>query len=221
MQLGKSGPQSSSNNRFSPRTKTRKIRLPQSKRPDRHWRDGKRQFDDANRLSRRTVRLFLPLQPFPFLPSRLLAPAELCARRPRTPAGRPASKSRTPSTATGAEPTAVEIAYETVDRAPETGDRITDALYEQYRLQSIRIPGSPAHPTRLVQSAAMASVAAPKPSYRPHLPPAVIWTAYCPTPSLRVSSMPGRHIPRTLLATGRAIGPSMSVSPLRPVPAAD
>src|SRR6202021_1756385 len=27
-----------------------------------------------------------------------------------------------------------------------------------------------AHPTRLVQSAAMASVAPPKPSYRPHLP---------------------------------------------------
>src|SRR6202030_4113961 len=34
----------------------------------------------------------------------------------------------------------------------------------------IRIPGSKAHPTRLVQSAAMASVAPPKPGYRPHLP---------------------------------------------------
>ena len=42
------------------------------------------------------------------------------------------------------------------------------------RLQSIRIPGSQAHPTKLVQSAAMASVAPPKPSYRPHLPPEVI-----------------------------------------------
>ena len=31
-------------------------------------------------------------------------------------------------------------------------------------------PGSQAHPTKLVQSAAMASVAPPKPSYRPHLP---------------------------------------------------
>ena len=30
------------------------------------------------------------------------------------------------------------------------------------------------HPTRLVQSAAMASVAPPKPSYRPHLPPTVV-----------------------------------------------
>ena len=42
------------------------------------------------------------------------------------------------------------------------------------RLQSIRIPGSQAHPTKLVQSAAMASVAPPKPSYRPHLPANVV-----------------------------------------------
>jgi hypothetical protein len=42
--------------------------------------------------------------------------------------------------------------------------------YTKYVLQSIRIPGSQPHPTRLVQSAAMASVAPPKPTYRPHLP---------------------------------------------------
>jgi hypothetical protein len=64
----------------------------------------------------------------------------------------------------------VELAYETVDWTPPEGARLTDALYEEYGLQSIRIPGSQAHPTRLVQSAAMASVAPPKPSYRPHLP---------------------------------------------------
>jgi predicted RNA methylase len=69
---------------------------------------------------------------------------------------------------------AVELSYETVDWAPETSGRITDALYEGYVLQSIRIPGSQAHPTRLVQSAAMASVAPPKPSYRPHLPSHVV-----------------------------------------------
>src|SRR3546814_2979919 len=38
----------------------------------------------------------------------------------------------------------------------------------------LRNPNAKPHPTRLVQSAAMASVAPPKPSYRPHLPPAVI-----------------------------------------------
>ena len=59
---------------------------------------------------------------------------------------------------------------ETIDWTPPEGARLTDALYEGYGLQSIRISGSQAHPTRLVQSAAMASVAPPRPSYRPHLP---------------------------------------------------
>jgi len=40
--------------------------------------------------------------------------------------------------------------------------------------KSIRIPGAQLHPTRLVQSAAMASVAPPKPSYHPHLPSTVL-----------------------------------------------
>ena len=71
-------------------------------------------------------------------------------------------------------PEGVPLAYETVDWTPPEGARLTDALYEEYVLQSIRIPESQAHPTKLVQSAAMASVAPPKPSYRPHLPASVI-----------------------------------------------
>jgi predicted RNA methylase len=71
------------------------------------------------------------------------------------------------------EPEAVELAYETIDWKAVDGRRITDALYEEYALQSIKIPGAKSHPTKLVQSAAMASVAPPKPSYRPHLPAAV------------------------------------------------
>ena len=69
---------------------------------------------------------------------------------------------------------AIELAYQTLDWKPVEGGVITDALYEAYGLQSIRIPGSRAHPTKLVQSAAMASVAPPKPSYRPHLPADVV-----------------------------------------------
>jgi predicted RNA methylase len=65
---------------------------------------------------------------------------------------------------------AVELSYETVDWKPAEGGRLSEALYEDYALQSIRIPGAQAHPTRLVQSAAMASVAPPKPTYRPRLP---------------------------------------------------
>ncbi|MGA2997533.1 strawberry notch-like NTP hydrolase domain-containing protein [Bradyrhizobium sp.] len=69
---------------------------------------------------------------------------------------------------------ATEVAYEPVDWIPTDASKITDALYEAYTLQSIRIAGAQAHPTKLVQSAAMASVAPPKPSYRPHLPANVV-----------------------------------------------
>jgi hypothetical protein len=67
-----------------------------------------------------------------------------------------------------------ELAYETVDWKPEEGGRLTEALYEPYRFQSLRIADACPHPTQLVQSAAMASVAPPKPSYRPRLPAKVV-----------------------------------------------
>ena len=68
------------------------------------------------------------------------------------------------------EPNVAPLDYQIIDWKPTNGDCITDALYETYSLQSIHIPQAQPHPTRLVQSAAMASVAPPKPSYRPHLP---------------------------------------------------
>ena len=64
---------------------------------------------------------------------------------------------------------AVELGYETIDAVPHDAARLSDAIYEEYGLQSVRIPGAP-HPTKLVQSAAMASVAPPRPTYRPLLP---------------------------------------------------
>ncbi|MCA1457043.1 strawberry notch family protein [Bradyrhizobium sp. BRP22] len=88
---------------------------------------------------------------------------------PRTVRGYLARAASRPQAAAIAEPQGVELAYETLDWAPPEGAHLTDALYEEYGLQSIRIPGAQAHPTKLVQSAAMASVAPPKPSYRPHL----------------------------------------------------
>ncbi|MDP2620688.1 MAG: strawberry notch family protein [Hyphomicrobiales bacterium] len=96
-----------------------------------------------------------------------------------TPAGRPASARSAPRVVPPqhigpVSEDAVEVAYEPCDWAPAGDGRISEALYESYSLQSIRIPNAKAHPTRLVQSAAMASVAPPKPSYRPRLPTAVI-----------------------------------------------
>ena len=87
------------------------------------------------------------------------------------PASAPRPRS---SAATAFEPVGTELAYETVDWKPAEDGRITEALYEPYSLQSVRIEDARPHPTRLVQSAAMASVAPPKPTYRPHLPANVV-----------------------------------------------
>jgi hypothetical protein len=70
----------------------------------------------------------------------------------------------------GGTPAAVELGYEPIDAVPPDAARLSDAIYEEYALQSIRIPGAVPHPTKLVQSAAMASVAPPRPTYRPMLP---------------------------------------------------
>ena len=64
----------------------------------------------------------------------------------------------------------VPLDYDVIDWCPPTDGKLSETLYEPYTLQSIRIAGAQPHPTRLVQSAAMSSVAPPKPSYRPHLP---------------------------------------------------
>jgi protein strawberry notch len=113
-----------------------------------------------------------------FVPPRL-AVARGPERSPAAPAPsrsaprRPAQQLRRPGGGM-VSPNAVELAYEACDWAHAAGARISDALYEAYALQSIRIPGAQPHPTRLVQSAAMASVAPPKPSYRPHLPAGLV-----------------------------------------------
>jgi predicted RNA methylase len=91
-------------------------------------------------------------------------------RTVRAYAMRPSGSIAVPSS----DPRAVELAFETVAWTPAESGRITEALYEEYALQSVRIPSSQPHPTKLVQSAAMASVAPPVPSYRPHLPTDVI-----------------------------------------------
>ncbi len=76
-------------------------------------------------------------------------------------------------------PEGAPLAYETRDWAPAGGAQPEQAsfgntIYEPFALQTLRIPDAQPHPTRLVQSAAMASVAPPKPSYRPLLPRRVV-----------------------------------------------
>jgi predicted RNA methylase len=62
-----------------------------------------------------------------------------------------------------------ELAYE-VREVSGPAAQFSDRIYEPYDVQSIVIAGARPHPTKLVQSAAMASVRAPIPSYRPLLP---------------------------------------------------
>jgi predicted RNA methylase len=106
----------------------------------------------------------LPVSPPPALAATRPLPKAVAARSVRS------GQTALPCRSTRAEPEAADLAYEAVDWTPPEGGRLTDAIYENYGLQSIRIPGALPHPTRLVQSAAMASVAPPKPSYWPKLP---------------------------------------------------
>jgi hypothetical protein len=72
-------------------------------------------------------------------------------------------------------PDVTELAYEFRDWRPSAS--FTANLYEAYALQTIHFPSAQPHPTKLVQSAAMAATAPPRPSYRPHLPPRLLTDA--------------------------------------------
>ncbi|PKB14951.1 strawberry notch-like protein [Novosphingobium kunmingense] len=90
------------------------------------------------------------------------------------PAIRTAGPKSRPAPVQRVEPSGVPLDYDLIDwRSPSDG-KLSDTLYEPYKLQSLHIPGAQTHPTRLVQSAAMSTVAPPKPSYRPHLPEGLV-----------------------------------------------
>jgi predicted RNA methylase len=128
--------------------------------------------DDAAQLLDHISRLVPPRPPI-VAPSSPIAPAMFPTST--APAARP--KAAAPQLALARRPSlapdVAELAYETCDWTPGA-TRFTASLYEGYALQSIRIADARPHPTKLVQSAAMAAVAPPRPSYRPHLPPRLL-----------------------------------------------
>ena len=68
-----------------------------------------------------------------------------------------------------------ELTVETAPADIATGVRsAVSGPYEPWRAGAVRIPGAVAHPTPLVQSAAMAAVPHPAPSYRPMLPERIV-----------------------------------------------
>ncbi len=109
------------------------------------------------------------------LPERLPVQASVIPipKRPASSLSRNVSPNRVASAPTprlGRDPEARELSYKITDWTPPEGARLGEAIYERYALQSICIPDAKPHPTMLVQSTAMASVAPPKPAYHPCLP---------------------------------------------------
>ena len=96
------------------------------------------------------------------------------SRTPRSPPGHRA----TPPEGDGGAPArgpptwpfadARPLAVETAGQVAQTG-ALTASVFDAYR-PSVRVPGACPHPTRLVESAAMAAATAPPSDYRPTLP---------------------------------------------------
>ena len=102
-------------------------------------------------------------------------------------AARPAPRKRATATASRVDSAVpqvrdwgpvAELDYETSPANPESKASEPEAthsgVYEPWRPRTARIPGARPHPTPLVQSAAMAAVPHPVPSYRPILPVRVV-----------------------------------------------
>lgn len=75
------------------------------------------------------------------------------------------------------------LSIEAVSRAAKEG-AITDAIYENYQPAFLKIPGSKEQPGKLVESAAMAAVDPPKPTYTPNLPKTTITQGMLSLPQL-------------------------------------
>ena len=86
-------------------------------------------------------------------------------KRPKNTARKPVSKQAHDRGAV------TELAYEA---APPCGEDETAGPYAPWRPGVVHLPSARAHPTPLVQSAAMAAVAHPKPTHRPLLPECVV-----------------------------------------------
>uniref|UniRef100_Q11AF5 Putative methylase/helicase n=2 Tax=Chelativorans TaxID=449972 RepID=Q11AF5_CHESB len=72
------------------------------------------------------------------------------------------------------EPAPLPLTYRPREAAAPSATSLTDSIYEPYLVQAIDIAGAQPHPSSLVQSAAMASIAPPLPTYQPVLPERVV-----------------------------------------------
>ena len=160
--------------------------------------DPEAKVDDAAALLRAVADHVPPRLSLAPVPGDLFGAMPVKAPVSRMGGERNAKPERRPAEAAGsrsAEPDAPEspdwgpvsdLAYETggADGEGDCGDASAGAtehpstgagaVYEPWRPRTVRIAGAAEHPTPLVQSAAMAAVAPPTPSYRPRLPVRVV-----------------------------------------------
>ena len=97
------------------------------------------------------------------------------------------------------------LAVQTAGEAAQTGV-LTASVFDAYR-PSVRVPGAKPHPTRLVESAAMAAATAPTCDYRPMLPDHLVAKGHLSDAQLetvcRAGSAHAEHLP----GSGEEAGP--------------
>lgn len=90
------------------------------------------------------------------------------AKRTPLPAAMPATVSEASAHTDGA----AKLSFETLEEPATLSGQV--GLYLPYRPSRVRITGAAPHPTPLVESLAMGSIAAPRPAHAPLLPPNVV-----------------------------------------------
>jgi len=91
--------------------------------------------------------------------------------------------------------TAARVDYETI---PWLGEGRDVGIYQSYALGRVKFPASRPHPSDLVESAPMASVAPPAPTYRPVLPATILDGGLVSDPQLETTVYAGEAHSRKL-----------------------